>query len=119
MWASKVYGFQLSFNTPPRRGAATVQGILWGRPKGPKTPTLPLPNPTAQASTHTISSPAPHLVIRKAPHPTLRPLPGVWIGFLTPYVELMRSHSQEEPSTFLVLCPPPPTPLESSFMLYF
>ena len=37
------------------------------------------------------------------------PLPMVWIGFLTPYVQLMRSHSQEEPSIFLVLCPHPPS----------
>ena len=41
------------------------------------------------------------------PHP---PLPMVCIGFLTPSVELMRSHSQEEPSTFLILWAPPPPP---------
>lgn len=50
-------------------------------------------------------------LIWKAPHLTPRPLPMVWIGFPTPCVELMRSHSHGEPEHFPPSLPPPPTPL--------
>lgn len=71
---------------------------------------LLLLNPTSQARPlpHTqFSFKLPPLGGRRGSPPRTAPLSVVWTGFLTPYVELMRSHSQEEPSIFLVLCPPP------------